>query len=54
MYAHTAAGLIDCYVAALPFFRNTLFSDLVYTALLFGGFALLERKLFQPKAAATR
>jgi hypothetical protein len=43
MYPHTLAGLGACFVAALPFFQNTLAGDLVFTALLFGGFALLER-----------
>jgi len=36
MYAHTWAGLAHCYVMAVPFFRNTAASDLVYTAALFG------------------
>jgi hypothetical protein len=36
MYAHSAVGLIRCYIMALPFFRNTLVGDLFYTALLFG------------------
>jgi hypothetical protein len=42
-YPRTLAGLAECYVAALPFFRNTLASDVVYTAALFGGYALLAR-----------
>lgn len=42
MYPLTFAGLIACYTAALPFFRNALAGDLFYTLLLFGGFALLE------------
>jgi hypothetical protein len=42
-YPHTASGLLACYVAAIPFFQNTLAGDLFYSALLFGGFALLER-----------
>jgi hypothetical protein len=37
-------GMIESYVAALPFFRNTVIGDLLYTALLFGGFALLETR----------
>ena len=45
MYPRTGAGLIECYAAALPFFRNTVASDLSYTAALFGGFALLRRAL---------
>lgn len=40
MYAHTWAGFIHCYVMALPFFRNTAASDLIYTAALFGALAL--------------
>ena len=43
MYPHTVAGLQACFVAAIPFFQNTLAGDLFYAALLFGGFALLER-----------
>jgi hypothetical protein len=42
MYPHDAGGLVACYVAAIPFFQNTVAGDLVYSALLFGGFALLE------------
>jgi hypothetical protein len=45
IYPVTQAGLIACYVAAIPFFQNTLAGDLFYTALLFGGFALAERIL---------
>jgi len=43
MYPLTAGGLADCYVAAIPFFQNTVAGDLFYSGLLFGGFALLER-----------
>jgi hypothetical protein len=46
-YPKTLAGLITCYVAAIPFFQNTLQGDLLYTLILFGGFALLERR-FSP------
>ena len=43
MYPPTLSGLAACYVAAIPFFQNTVVGDLVYSGLLFGGFALLER-----------
>lgn len=43
MYPHTAKGLAGCYIAALPFFQNTVAGDLFFSGLLFGGFALLER-----------
>src|SRR5580693_10173970 len=42
-FPHTAAGLLACYVAGIPFFWNTLSGDALYAALLFGGFALAER-----------
>ena len=42
-YPLSVAGLEACYVAAIPFFQNTLAGDLFFTALLFGGFAILER-----------
>ena len=45
LYPRTLAGLEACYVAAIPFFQNTLAGDLFFSALLFGGFALLELKL---------
>jgi hypothetical protein len=43
MYPLNASGLAACFVAAIPFFQNTLAGDLFYSALLFGGFAVLER-----------
>ncbi len=45
MYPHSLAGLAECYAAAIPFFRNTVAGDLVYSALLFGGFAVAQRLL---------
>ena len=42
-YPKNLAGLAACYVAAIPFFQNTLAGDLFYTGALFGGFALLDR-----------
>jgi len=43
-YPKTLAGLEACFVAAIPFFRNTLLSDLLYTGLLFGLWFLAERR----------
>jgi len=43
MYPHNLAGLAACFVAAIPFFRNTLVSDLLYTGAFFGLYALLTR-----------
>ena len=52
LYPKTMAGLLACYVAAIPFFQNTLQGDLFFTAALFGGFTLLERsfpKIREPR-----
>ncbi len=43
LYPKTWRGLITCYTAAIPFFRNSLIGDLAFAAVLFGGFAALER-----------
>lgn len=44
LYPKTWGGFVACFTAALPFFRNGLEGDLLYTLILFGGFALMERR----------
>ncbi len=39
-YPHTLEGFMACYTAAIPFFKNTLLGDAVYSTTLFGGFAI--------------
>ena len=41
MYPHTWVGQVASYTNALPFFRNTLLSDLFYVAILFGAYELI-------------
>ena len=36
LYPQTWSGLVECYAAAWPFFRNAPLSTLAFTALLFG------------------
>lgn len=52
LYPKTMGGVVDGYIAALPFFRNTLLGDLFYTGLLFGGFTLAERKYTRLRLAS--
>lgn len=56
MYPKTAAGLLQSYVAGLPFFRNTLIGDLGYVSLFFGLYALVvlysKRQIPAPKRAS--
>lgn len=43
-YDMTGAGLIACYTAAIPFFHQTLLSDLLFVAILFGSYEILKAK----------
>ncbi len=42
LYPLTAQGLASCYVAAIPFFRNSLLGDIGYGGALFAIWALAE------------
>lgn len=53
MYPKTTEGLIACYVAAIPFFRNSLMGDLFYVALLFGVYELVARMIARANTANT-
>jgi hypothetical protein len=45
LYPHTWSGLAACYVAAIPYFRNSLLSTIVVGALLFASYGLISRRL---------
>jgi hypothetical protein len=51
MYTPDLQGLVNCYIAAIPFFRNQVAGVLIYSAVLFGAHALLVRRAAQPAAA---
>ena len=44
MYPHTAQGLVNCFVAAVPFYTYTFIGDLFYTGILFGAFYFAKSK----------
>ena len=50
MYAHSWVGLSQCYWLALPFFRNSVLSDILYTVALFGAYRLAAVALRRPEA----
>jgi hypothetical protein len=56
MYSKDLSGLLACYTAALPFFRNTLAGDVFYTGIFFGLYeiarSLGQRYLPEKLAAA--
>lgn len=41
LYPKTFDGFMQCYLLAVPFFRNTLIGDLFYTALFFGAYEVI-------------
>jgi hypothetical protein len=43
VYPKTIAGLIECYTMALPFFRNSLLSNVIFTVVLFGSMEWISR-----------
>lgn len=54
MYAPTISGLLECYAAAIPFFRMSLSADLVYSTALFGCYALATYIVQQQSFASSR
>ncbi|MGG9964459.1 DUF6580 family putative transport protein [Ferruginibacter sp. SUN106] len=52
LYAKTFTGLVECYTAALPFYKNEFFgnmqlnsvmSNVFFTGLLFGAYSLIKK-----------
>jgi hypothetical protein len=54
LYAHTVDGLLQGYVMAIPFFRNSLAGDLFWTALLFGLYEVAHSWLKSPRTKPTQ
>lgn len=44
MYPMNLSGLLESYVAAIPFFRNSLLGDLFYVGIFFGAFEFVKLK----------
>ena len=51
IYPKTLEGLVACYSAAIPFFRNTMAGDLFYSGVFFGSFELVKAWAGQKKLA---
>ncbi len=45
IYMKSAEGLMQAYVAGIPFFQNSLLGNLVYAAIIFGGYHLLQKNI---------
>lgn len=53
IYAANFAGLVTCYIEALPFWGRTLAGDLLYSGALFGLYELLARRISAAKEPVT-
>ncbi len=42
-YTNDLAGLLLCYEAAIPFFKNTLLGDAAYVTAMFGAYELMKK-----------
>lgn len=51
-YGYTLDGFIACFVAAIPFWQNSLIADFTSTALAFGVFLLVQRLILSRGAKA--
>lgn len=49
LYPPTPAGLVACYVAAIPFLGNSLASGVLFSAILFGGYEYYRRRVAQSR-----
>ncbi|HVY76374.1 MAG TPA: DUF6580 family putative transport protein [Puia sp.] len=47
----TFNGLMMCYSDGLPFYRNSLIATLVFSAILFGSYYVINRKINSPSTA---
>ena len=45
LYARSAEGLMQAYVAGIPFFQNSLLGNLAFVAVIFGGYHLLQKNV---------
>ena len=43
-YPKSLAGLVECYTLAIPFFRNSLIGDFVYSGILYFGFQFVSNR----------
>lgn len=43
-YPKSLNGLMECYTLAIPFFRNSLIGDFVFSGVLYYGFEFVSRK----------
>lgn len=53
-YTKDISGLLLCFTLAVPFFKSTLISNILYSSLLFGSYAFAQEKLTNEKIIAVK
>lgn len=53
-YSHDLTGLALCYNLAVPFFKSTLISNILYSTLLFGTYEIVTQTLKEQKLATKK
>lgn len=51
LYTYTWAGLVECYTMGLPFFRMTLLSNVVFSAIFYGVYYIVNSRVLASKRA---
>lgn len=51
LYPMTWQGLAECFVAAIPFFRNTFVSTIIYCAVFYGSYELIASRIRNTRLA---
>jgi len=54
IYIKSAEGLMQAYVAGIPFFQNSLLGNGVYAGVIFGGYYLLQRNFSALKVSTLK
>ncbi len=54
IYVKSTEGLMQAYVAGIPFFQNSLLGNLAYTAVIFGGYYFLQKNITGLKTATIK
>lgn len=52
LYVKSAEGLMQAYMAGIPFFQNSLLGNAVFAVVIFGGYHLLQKNVVALKAPA--
>lgn len=45
LYKMNIEGLINCFINAIPFYRNELLSNIIFSTVIFGGKYLIDNKI---------